>query len=55
MWRDTPGRLSGTVDKGCILPMLLLERSETGKSNNLCSSLDSHLKLVLSQELRPKV
>ena len=40
--------------QGGILPMLLLEWSETGKLNNLCSSW-VHVWMVLSQELRPKV
>ena len=39
MWRDSPSRLGEVVDRGGILPILLLERSETGKLNDLCSSL----------------
>ena len=35
--------------------MPLLEGGETGKLNNLCSSLGSRLMVGLSQELRPKV
>ena len=38
VWRDTPSRLSDIVDRGGVMLILILEKGETGKSSNLCSS-----------------